>query len=447
MRNTGMRPHWMGRTVAALAAALLAVSLRAQTAPKKILVLDFDQTQVQANFRDIFGQPNVTVGRSIAQFLASRLGGSTGLQAVQTTGSMPFTMDPSAAAAAGRANHADAVIAGSIIVYGSASGTAGVGVGPRIGGLRLNVGRRTTIVAVQLEVRVIDVASGQLIGVLPANAQGSRSGLAVGVEVGRLIDASGFIDMTRDEFRHTAIGEFTDSTVSQLAVGVTGMADRIGNMAPPPPPVAAAAPTAPAAPVAPAAPAAPSGPVVYPSGPFAYAPWQFRGTEHFRYTVSASERNGQPQSGFYTLDLTPAGGGAIRMNVVGQLGTDSWSNTVTIQPQQAQGAGAFMTFAPLMSMGPLGATLFSPASMMMFQGHQLTMGDGWSSSSRGETMSVRVEARCAYGGQGGLNLVTRHNDRVVMETCVAPDVALPLRSLVQGDDGERFELILTEYHP
>jgi curli biogenesis system outer membrane secretion channel CsgG len=287
MRNAGMRLHWMSRTVAALAAALLAVSLRAQTPPKKILVLDFDQTQVQANFRDIFGQPNVNVGRSIAQFLASRLGGSTGLQAVQTTGSLPFTMDPSAAAAAGRANHADAVIAGSIIVYGSASGTAGVGVGPRIGSIRLNIGRRTTVVAVQLEVRLIDVASGQLIGVLPANAQGTRSGLAIGVEVGRLIDASGFIDMTRYEFRHTAIGEYTDSTVSQLAVGVTGMADRIGNMAPPPPPVAAAAPTAPAAPVAPAAPAAPSGPVVYPSGPFAYAPWQFRGTEHFRYTVSS----------------------------------------------------------------------------------------------------------------------------------------------------------------
>ncbi len=443
-----MPMRWMRRSAAVFAAAAFAVPARAQTPSKKVLVLDFDQTRVQANFHDIFGTANVNVGRSIAQFLANRLGAQVGLEAVQSTGSMPFTMDPSAAAAAGRASHADAVIAGSIIIYGSASGTAGVGVGPRLGGMRLNVGRRTTIVAVQLEARVIDVASGQLLGVLPASAQGSRSGLAIGVEVGRLIDASGFIDMTRDEFRHTAIGEFTDSTVSQLSVGLEGMRDRIGNVAPPVTPVAAPAAMAPPAgpPVA-AGPPGPVGPVVYPSGPFAYAPWQFKGTEHFHYTVSAVESNGQPQSGFYTLDLAPVGGGAVRMNVAGQLGTDSWSNTVTIQPNQAQGPGAFMTFAPLMGMGPLGATLFSPASVMMFQGHQLTMGDGWSNSSRGQTMSMKVEAQCSYGGQGGLNLVTRHNDQVVMETCVAPDVALPLRSLVQGDHGERFELVLTEYHP
>ena len=217
---------WMAGALSLIAAGTVA----AQDTPKKILVLDFDQTQVQSGLRDIFGRDNVNVGRSIARFLAARLAEAPGVEVVRTSGSLPFTMDPAAAAAAGRSNGADAVIAGSLVVYGSASGTAGVG-GPRIGGIRLNVGRRTTVVVVTLETRVIDVASGQMLGVVPGNAQGSRSGLAIGVEVPNLIDASGFIDMTRDDFRRTAIGQFTDSAIVQLVAGIGEMRSRIGTMA------------------------------------------------------------------------------------------------------------------------------------------------------------------------------------------------------------------------
>jgi len=446
------RIHRVGRVAALLALGALAGAppARGQAAPKKILVLDFDQTQVQGSLHDIFGRDNVNVGHSIANLISVRLGGAPGVQVVQGAGALPFTTDPSAAAAAGRANGADAVIAGSLIVYGSASGTAGVS-GPSLGGIRLRVGRRTTIVAVQLEARLIDVASGMLIGVIPANAQGSRSGLAIGVDVSDLINADGYIDMTNDKFRHTAIGEFTDSAVAQLVTGVEGMAGRIGQMAaapppaPPSPPVTSAPPAG-APPVA-ATPVMPSGPVTYPSGPFAYAPWQFHGTEHFRYTVTGVGDDNQPLNGFYTLDLAPAGGGAIRMSVVGQLGTDSWSNTVTINPQQAQGPGAMMAFAPMMQMGPIGALLFNPSMYFMFNGRQISIGDGWSSSSGGNSVSVRAEAQCAYAGQGGVNVVTRKNDQVVGQMCIAPNVALALHTLFTGDNGSHFEATLTEYHP
>ena len=178
-----------------------------------------------------------------------------------------------------------------------------------------------------------------------------------------------------------------------------------------------------------------------------YAPFQFRGTEHFRYTVTQTE-NGRTATGFYLFDLTPAGAGQVRMNVQGQVGEDSWSNTVTLAVGQGQGGPQqMMSFAPLMAMGPLGATLFSPTAWMLFQGHQLTIGDGWSSSSRGESMSVRVEQQCAHGGQGGLLVVLRSNDRVASESCVSPTVALPLRSMMADRDNDRVELVLTEYRP
>jgi hypothetical protein len=438
MRSTRVRC-----LVAAFAAAVvLAPAAQGQETPKKILVLDFDQSQVAGGFNDIFGRANVNVGQSIARFIAARLGALPGVTIVRTSGSIPLTLDPAAAAAAGRAAGADAVVAGSLVVYGSASGTA-TAVRPGIGRLRVNVGRRTTIVAVQLEARLVDVASGQLLGMIPGAAQGSRSGLAIGVEVPNLIDNTGFIDMTRDDFRRTAIGEFTDSAVTQLVASIADMRSRIGTMGAPPAPPAVAQ----GAPAMPAPAPAPSGPVTYPSGPFAYAPFQFRGTEHFRYTMTVVS-DGRTQTGFYTFDLAPAGAGQVRMSAAGQLGEDSWSNTVTLQTgQQGGGPGAIMSFMPLMQMGPGAALLFNPATFMMFGGRQLSIGDGWSSSSGGDNVAVRVEAQCAYGGQGGLNVIMRANGQVVSESCLSPNVPMPLRSLSQDRDGDRVELVLVEFRP
>jgi curli biogenesis system outer membrane secretion channel CsgG len=423
---------------AALGASPLARELTAQQQPKKVLVIDFDQQQVQGGLREIFGRENVNVGRSLARLVAARLA-QNGLQIVEASGAIPFTIDPAAATAAGRAAGADAVVAGTVLVYGSGSGTAGVG-GPRIGGIRLNVGRRTTIAVVGLEARLIDVASGTLLGVVPANAQGSRSGLAITVSVPNIVDASGLIDMTREDFRSTLIGQFTEESVGQLVTGVAEMRGRIGavSVAPVAAPVAAA----------PMAAAMPSGPVVYPAGPFAWAPYRFRGTEHFRYQVQQREDD-QNTEGFYQLDLQPAGAGQARMTVQGQLGTSSFQTSVTMPVGEAgiSGPQMMMTFMPLASSGPLFVALFNPATWIMFGGRQLTIGDGWQNTEGRRSMSVRVESQCTYGGQGGLMVVFRENDQVRQESCLSPNVALPLRVLLGERNGDRIEMILTEYRP
>ena len=425
---------------AALSASPLVREVAAQQQPKKVLVIDFDQQQVQGGLREIFGRENVNVGRSLARLVAARLA-QNGLQIVEASGAIPFTIDPAAATAAGRAAGADAVVAGTVLVYGSGSGTAGVG-GPRIGGIRLNVGRRTTIAVVGLEARLIDVASGTLLGVVPANAQGSRSGLAITVSVPNIVDASGLIDMTREDFRSTLIGQFTEESVGQLVTGVAEMRGRIGAVAVAP--VVAAAPVA----AAPMAAAMPSGPVVYPSGPFAWAPYRFRGAEHFRYQVQQREDD-QNTEGFYQLDLQAAGAGQSRMTVQGQLGTSSFQTSVTMPVGETgiSGPQMMMTFMPLASSGPLFVALFNPAAWIMFGGRQLAIGDGWQNTEGRRSMSVRVESQCTYGGQGGLMVVFRENEQVRQESCISPNVALPLRALLVERNGDRVEMILTEYRP
>jgi curli biogenesis system outer membrane secretion channel CsgG len=418
-----------------------ASGLEAQT--RKIAVLTFDQSQVQGGFRETFGRADVNIGRSLANFLASRLGQSPGVEIVEVSGAIPFTMDPGSAAAAGRSVGADAVIAGSIMLYGSESGTAGVR-GPSVGGIRLGAGRRTTVAAVSLEARLVDVASAQLIGVFPAQQTASRSGLALFAQVPGIISSDGIIDMTRDDFQRSLLGEATTATVTALLGELRGSLARIGTMAAPAP--AAPAAVAVAAPVAPG-PVVPAGPVAMPTGPLAWVPYQFRGTERFRYAVTRTEGR-TSETGFYQLDLEPAGTGQSRMRVQSQLGSDASSSTLTVPTGQGAGGQPMMSMGmgQLMAMGPLGMVLFNPTGWMFLYGRQLSVGDEWSTTSDGETVSVRVESTCSHAGVGGYKTVMRQNNQVRHESCLAQGVALPTRVLIVDDD-TRIEMTLTEYRP
>jgi len=438
--------------VLATAAACLATSATAQQTPaaapgptKKIAVLTFDQRQVQNNMDEVFGRSDVALGRSLANLVAQQLGAAGGWEIVQISSSLPFDLDPTAAANAGRSVGADAVLTGSILGYGSGSSTAGVS-GPSVGGVRLGIGRRTTTAAVIIEGRLIDVASSTLLGMVPAQASASRSGTSITVSVPNLISADGVIDMTRQDFRSTLVGEVTYQAVGSLVRDLGSERARVGAVQAAPP--VAAAPMA-----APVAVGVAAGPVVAvaPGAPFAWAPYAFRGTEHFRYDVVKTEGRDR-ETGYYQLDLQPGTqAGQVRMRVQGQVGDDSYSNTMTVPVAQQGGmagmGGMQMGFQQFMAMGPLGMTLFNPGTWMFLYGHELTIGDEWSQSSGGDSFSVRVESTCAYGGQSGVQVITRENNQVRQESCLASGIALPLRVLINSDDNDRIEMTLTEYRP
>lgn len=408
--------------------ALGVPSLAAQTAKKTLVVITFDQQSVQAGLRDVFEQDGVNVGLSIARLVARRLGDT--YTVVEAPGALPWGSDPATVAAVGRQHNADAVLAGTVLVFGSGSSTAGVS-GPRVGGVRVGVGRRTTQAVVALEARLIDVTSGEMLGVFPAQATDSRSGVGLFARVPNLIDADGVIDMTREDFSESLLGTVTNRAVADLVTGVSGVSGRIGAVA-----VAVAAP----APVAPA----PSGGAVvtgtWTGGPFAWVPWQFQGTEQFQYTITQVE-DGQRTDGTYELGFSPAGDGRVRMRVAGRLGEESYSSTVTTRFEgQQSGIG----FGELAALGPAGIMLFNPAAWILMWGRELNVGDEWSTSSGGESFSIRVDRTCEHGGQQGALIVMRENGRVSMESCVSPNVPLPLRMLT--DDGSsRYEMTLVSF--
>ncbi|MBI4502175.1 MAG: hypothetical protein HY700_13565, partial [Gemmatimonadetes bacterium] len=198
--------------------------------------------------------------------------------------------------------------------------------------------------------------------------------------------------------------------------------------------------------------AAPSAPSVslgaisaLPTGPWAWAPYQFKGTEHFKYDVKQTEGR-DVKTGYYVLDIQPAAGGKYRMKVDGKLGDEAYSSTVTAPDPNAGGMGA-MGMGGLMALGPIGMTLFSPAWGMMFMGHELSIGDGWSSSSGGQSTSVKVESQCQFGGVNGLLTVVRENNKVMQQTCLSPNVALPLQVTMNENNSDGIQMTLVEFRP
>jgi hypothetical protein len=299
-----------------------------------------------------------------------------------------------------------------------------------VGGLRVGLGRRREKAYVVLEARLVDAASGRIVSVLTGRGESDRSGTDLFART-RNIDLAN-IDLTSEEFTETSIGEATHQAVDELSEEIADATDDLGD-APPPaqptdPPAATAAPAA----------AVSGGPLA----PFAWAPYQFNGTEHFRYDVTQTE-DGSTETGFYQLDLEPAGTGQVRMQVSGQLGDDSYSSTVTTGTGTQ---GMMMGYPQFMTMGPVGLMLFNPMAWMTIQGRQLTLGDGWSATQDGETMEARVESQCQAAGQAGMLLVFRENGVVRTQSCLSPNVALPITTSMHDDD-MTIELTLVEYRP
>ena len=91
----------------------------------------------------------------------------------------------------------------------------------------------------------------------------------------------------------------------------------------------------------------------------------------------------------------------------------------------------------LAGLGPVGMTLFSPMWGFLFMGHQWEMGSFWSTTQNGETSSFMVESTCQYAGVNGLRGVLRQNEKVVIDMCVSPNVALPLAVTMNDSDGNQ----------
>jgi curli biogenesis system outer membrane secretion channel CsgG len=310
---------------------------------------------------------------------------------------------------------------------------------------------------VAIQALVADVAGSELI----INV-GTSAGVRVGAEydvlrAGREIKDPATGRVLRRVTTNVGKLKITSADETSATGTLTGGPGKVGDCvgACPAGPAPAAAPAAAAAPPPAPAPApahpTPTGggggralPALYSApvtGAFAWTAYGFKGSEHFKYDVNQTE-SGQTKTGAYTIDASPAGGGRFRLTVDGRLGEDSYGSSVTLGPNQG------VPMMQLMGLGPVGMTLFNPMWGFLFMGHEWEVGSYWTTTEGGKTNSFKVESTCQYAGVSGLRGVLRENQKVMVDMCVSPNVALPLAVTMSDEDGSTStSMKVTEFRP
>ncbi|MCS7025560.1 MAG: curli production assembly protein CsgG [Bryobacteraceae bacterium] len=229
------------RLVAALILFFSALPGEAQQQNRKrrVAVLNFDYATVQDWVQMIFNS-NVDVGKGVADLLVDKLV-SSGVYQVYERKEMDKILNeqnfsnsdranPATAARIGQLIGVDAIIIGSITQFGRDDRSTEIGALGRVAGRYgiSGVGRKESKAVVALNARIINVDTGEVIGVASGQGTSTRSGAALlGSGGAQTASGGGYYDMRSANFASTILGEAVGKATEQLAAGLNGNADRI----------------------------------------------------------------------------------------------------------------------------------------------------------------------------------------------------------------------------
>lgn len=219
---------------------LLAVSVPAdaQGPKKRIAVMNFDFSAVQSDVVAIFGGRQ-DVGKGVADLLVDRLVTDGRYSVIERkeldkiVAEQNFSnsdrADPNSAAKLGRLLGVDAIVIGSITQFGRDDKTTNVN-GGALGGIAGRyglggVGKRSAKAQVQINARMINTDTGEILAVAQGHGESTRSGTSLIGSGGSVYNAGGGgLDMGSKNFADTILGEAVNQAV-------TGVAKRLENEA------------------------------------------------------------------------------------------------------------------------------------------------------------------------------------------------------------------------
>jgi curli biogenesis system outer membrane secretion channel CsgG len=197
----------------------------AQTRKKRIAVLDFDFSSVQK-----WWESNWDIGSGVSDLIVKELVRNGTFSVIERNAldtiiaeqnfSNSDRANPTTAAQIGKVLGVDAIIVGSITQFGTEKKKKSFGgFGGGFGGIGIGkVGTSEGKANVQIDARVVDVNTGEILAVADGEATSKRSGLLLGGAGG---GGGGFgggsIDMGSSDFRETILGEATHAAVTELS--------------------------------------------------------------------------------------------------------------------------------------------------------------------------------------------------------------------------------------
>jgi curli biogenesis system outer membrane secretion channel CsgG len=206
---------------------------------KRVAVLDFDYATVHSGIAALFGQ-DVDVGKGITDLLVTFLvkDGSysvierKALDKIMTEQNFSNSdrANPTSAAKLGKLLGVDAIIVGSITQFGNE--TKNTNIGGAAGGFVPfglgNVGHKKSKAIVAITARIVDVDTGEIVGVAEGKGESAReSTTLLGAGAGSKGFGAGNADFTTSDFQNTILGEAVKAAVQQTSTEVIADKDKL----------------------------------------------------------------------------------------------------------------------------------------------------------------------------------------------------------------------------
>ena len=206
---------------------------------KRVAVFDFDYATVRTGTAALFGT-DIDVGKGIADLLVKNLvqDGTYSVierkQLDKILAEQNFSnsnrADPASAARIGKILGLDAIIVGSITQFGNETKNRNIGGGGgNWGGYGIGgIGHKESKANVQLDARLVDIDTAEILGVAEGKGESKRSSTSMLGGGGNWHGwGSGAVDFGSSDFQQTIIGEAVKAAVDQMTAGVISSAPKL----------------------------------------------------------------------------------------------------------------------------------------------------------------------------------------------------------------------------
>jgi curli biogenesis system outer membrane secretion channel CsgG len=206
---------------------------------KRVAIFDFDYATVKTNSAAVFGS-DVDIGKGIADLLVKNLVQDGTYSVIERKAldkilaeqnfSNSDRANPASAAKIGKILGLDAIIVGSITEFGNETKNLKVGgAGGGFGGFGIGgIGKKDSKANVQLDARLVDIDTAEILGVAEGKGQSKRSSTSLLGGGGNWHGfGAGGVDFGSSDFQNTIIGEAVKAAVDEMTAGVIGSAGKL----------------------------------------------------------------------------------------------------------------------------------------------------------------------------------------------------------------------------
>jgi curli biogenesis system outer membrane secretion channel CsgG len=206
---------------------------------KRVAVFDFDYATVRTNSAALFGT-DIDVGKGIADLLVKNLVNDGTYSVIERKQldkilaeqnfSNSNRADPASAARIGKILGLDAIIVGSITEFGNETKNRNIGGGGgNWGGFGVGgFGHKETKANVQLDARLVDIDTAEILGVAEGKGESKRSSTSLLGGGGNWHGwGGGAVDFGSSDFQQTILGEAVKAATDQMTAGVIASSTKL----------------------------------------------------------------------------------------------------------------------------------------------------------------------------------------------------------------------------